>query len=385
MGWGKFFGDIAKDLASDYFTNRGVEGIKEDLGSVANGVKSLFGSSDNESDDFWDTYNSLIENADYSTARKLVNEYFEEDKKSYLYHYLLAKIDYQRGLDNATIEKGLRILQEAKCSITKAYNNCPIATDDQEVVIELKNDIESSISVFEELKESLAEWDKLIDKKDGLLNLNVSLNELKELSTEFLDHYKKYEEGELDYHYWINISDIHYQAHAIVTTKEEKDYYYKEFQRDLDNALSLAENDADRVSDITARRAWEKDMISEKQSSPHVSEVESDQDKKEKEYLAEIKMCLEDDGTISDRERRILNRLRQSLGISEERAAELESSLNTSVLTESEQEYADEIRACLEDDGEISAKERRLLDKLRNSLGISPERAAEIEMVVISK
>lgn len=101
---------------------------------------------------------------------------------------------------------------------------------------------------------------------------------------------------------------------------------------------------------------------------------------KEQEYIGELKACLEEDGVISDRERRLLNRLRLSLGISEGRAKELESSIQQSTqLTSEEQEYADEVKACLEDDGEISSKERRLLDKLRDSLGIHPARAKEIE------
>ena len=46
----------------------------------------------------------------------------------------------------------------------------------------------------------------------------------------------------------------------------------------------------------------------------------------EKEYQEELKACLED-GTISDRERRLLDRLRKSLGISEERAKAIENRL----------------------------------------------------------
>ena len=46
----------------------------------------------------------------------------------------------------------------------------------------------------------------------------------------------------------------------------------------------------------------------------------------EKEYQEELKACLED-GTISDRERRLLDRLRKSLGISEERAMAIENRL----------------------------------------------------------
>lgn len=101
----------------------------------------------------------------------------------------------------------------------------------------------------------------------------------------------------------------------------------------------------------------------------------------ENEYLEELKTCYED-GIITDKERRLLDRLRKSLGISEARAAELEAMCQHQSLTAEEREYADEIRACLEDDGVITAKERRLLDRLTKSLSISPGRAAEIEKMM---
>jgi len=99
----------------------------------------------------------------------------------------------------------------------------------------------------------------------------------------------------------------------------------------------------------------------------------------EQEYLDEVRACLEEDGKISSRERRLLNRIREKLGISEERALELESTLVQSQLTEDEQEYLDEYKACIEEDGEITPKARRMLDRFRNRLGISEERALEIE------
>lgn len=101
----------------------------------------------------------------------------------------------------------------------------------------------------------------------------------------------------------------------------------------------------------------------------------------EAEYLEELKVCYED-GVITDKERRLLDRLRKSLGISEDRAAELEAMCNPKALTAEEQEYADEVKACLEDDGVITVKERRLLDRLAKSLNISLDRAAEIEKIM---
>lgn len=98
----------------------------------------------------------------------------------------------------------------------------------------------------------------------------------------------------------------------------------------------------------------------------------------EKEYVEELKICFEEDGEISPRERRLLDRLRTKLLISEIRAKELEESLRPQ-LSEKEQEYIEEYKACLEECKEISSKEKRLLDKLRVSLGITEERAKEIE------
>lgn len=99
----------------------------------------------------------------------------------------------------------------------------------------------------------------------------------------------------------------------------------------------------------------------------------------EQEYLEEYKECLEEDGEISLKERRLLDRLRMKLGISNERALELEEAL-VFQLTEEEQEYLEEYKMCLED-GEISSRERRLLDRLREKLGISQDRANEIENI----
>lgn len=100
----------------------------------------------------------------------------------------------------------------------------------------------------------------------------------------------------------------------------------------------------------------------------------------EEEYLEEVKACLKDSGEISPRERRLLEKLSAHLNISEKRARELEETLFKAqvCLTSEEEEYRNEYRNCLEE-GVITSRERRLLDKLRFSLGISEERAKEIE------
>ena len=130
---------------------------------------------------------------------------------------------------------------------------------------------------------------------------------------------------------------------------------------------------------ITAAKQYlEGKLPSQKPTTASKSSAATDG---EAEYLEELKICYED-GIITEKERRLLDRLRKSLGISEARAAELEAMCQHQSLTAEEREYADEIRACLEDDGVITAKERRLLDRLAKSLSISPGRAAEIEKMM---
>jgi len=109
-------------------------------------------------------------------------------------------------------------------------------------------------------------------------------------------------------------------------------------------------------------------------SSNSASELKGED---EQEYLDALKDLLED-GDISDRERRMLDRMRQSLGISEQRAAELEASLQKLQLTEDEQEYLDMYREYAEE-GAITEKIRNRLVRFASALGISPERVKELE------
>lgn len=91
------------------------------------------------------------------------------------------------------------------------------------------------------------------------------------------------------------------------------------------------------------------------------------------------------EGSVSDSDRRLLERLRDSLGISQMEAGELEAILSSRLndekkpqLNENEEEYLSAIKDSLAD-GEITERRRRMLDTYRDSLGISQERAKEIE------
>lgn len=121
-----------------------------------------------------------------------------------------------------------------------------------------------------------------------------------------------------------------------------------------------------------------------KNQSPQTAQNPQHLSADEQDYVDELRECLGKDGKISDGERRLLNKFRIRLGISEIRAQELEKSLVKPQLqlTADEQEYLSEYKEAMEEGG-LSALSRRLLNKLRNSMGISDERAKEIENSII--
>ena len=114
----------------------------------------------------------------------------------------------------------------------------------------------------------------------------------------------------------------------------------------------------------------------EAQSGMVVQAITNDLTPDEEAYINEVKECSEE-GEIGPREWRLLNKIRERLGISEERARELEKFVTPSLSAE-EQEYIKEYKEIISD-GEISARDQRFLDKLKKANGISEERAKEIE------
>ena len=97
----------------------------------------------------------------------------------------------------------------------------------------------------------------------------------------------------------------------------------------------------------------------------------------EEKYKEEILFYLEDDGIIDDDERRFLERKRARLGISEDRAKEIEEECLPQ-LTSEEKEYIEALKE-LGDADLQNPRIRRMLDHERGSLGISEERALELE------
>lgn len=100
----------------------------------------------------------------------------------------------------------------------------------------------------------------------------------------------------------------------------------------------------------------------------------------EQKYMEEVKFCLEEDNSLSDSDKKYLERKQAKLGISAERAAEI-IHLCMPSLSAAEQEYIDIFHELAEKGEELSPKIRRILDREAESLGISETRKAELEQM----
>lgn len=102
----------------------------------------------------------------------------------------------------------------------------------------------------------------------------------------------------------------------------------------------------------------------------------------EVEFLEDLQGALAD-GPLGESARRMLERRRSKLGISTERALALEQSFTQPRLTDDEKEYLEDLKDCFED-GVISDTERRMIARSRTRLGLSEERALELEKMLVA-
>ena len=103
----------------------------------------------------------------------------------------------------------------------------------------------------------------------------------------------------------------------------------------------------------------------------------------EHEYLSEYKEIIAE-GKISERDYRFLLKIKHSNGISDERAKELENFAAQSSLSKNEQEYLDEYKDIIQS-GTMTERDKRYLNKIKVSNGISDSRAIELEKMIKSK
>lgn len=98
----------------------------------------------------------------------------------------------------------------------------------------------------------------------------------------------------------------------------------------------------------------------------------------EQSFFDEVKFCLEEDNTLSDTDKKYLDRKRAKLGLSPERAEEI-IQMCLPALSAEEQEYMDTFHELVATAEDISPKIRRILDREAENLGISEERKVELE------
>ncbi len=155
----------------------------------------------------------------------------------------------------------------------------------------------------------------------------------------------------------------------------------------------------DKTFSKTEEIEWEIDMQFKPLQDFEETAISSDQGKAslaqsslsaltdaETQYKEEVEFCLEEETEIDGHSRKFLERKRQKLGLSEERAQEIEDMVKASLVsfTDEEKEYLEALDDVIED-GVIPNNVRRLLERERKSLGISEERAQELEELKCKK
>lgn len=415
--------EFAKEFAKGYVSERGVQGTMEDAVSLMQGVgnvgKKLFGSNEEENgSDEYDEYENdeaetnyfdektwkklcdgieaLKEESDYAGALKMLNDYYNRFQVDldYFYFYLKAGILLAKYDDTGRSPESDF---NCKIEIDKAIKACDKYgdKDDEPLTMELKDKYESTklrVSYWRKMTSLREEVDTLRDPKHIVTTSKVN-DVLKafELVDNFWKKESTAEDGSvynIDFFYLFKARVYNAFLFYLAEDKQELEAlsdeqlsdYFVDATDCADKVLAFCELDDKSDEEFLNRRIPEqieelKQLRCGKKSSIHSSSSAS-VTSEEQEYLEEIRACLDNDGEITSRERRLLDRLRKSLGITEARAKELEASVNS--MSDEEKEYQEELKACLED-GTISDRERRLLDRLRKSLGISEERAKAIE------
>lgn len=487
-----FLKNFLGGFAEGYIEERGIEGTVEDLGSLAKGVKNFF-SDDSQSEfneEVWDNLidriDNLVDNGKYDEAENILIDYYnqyENGEPDYWYfrYRCMISICYYENLaydneQNSEIEKEIREFLKGMKSLSGDDKDNLTAYQDMKDCFENKKKEKNEMGVY------MARWEKTLnrindlidkqeyglaqttlddyysryepekdflyydkkcdilvftfldqielDKKEGLdkakkisKEFALCINEMRKIEKEDDRERREMQEGELNFindtikrQISTNLTDDKKfdEARAYIESSflEKGNVYYQQLSRieslrlmdaitkklpvktvrtilddakfNMNLAIELEEDDdiKKKIKENVLPRieAGESYIASGKNDSSSISQsvVVNSTNSAEQEYIDEYKACIEDDGIITDRERRLLDKLRKSLGISEERAAELEAQSNPSVLSADEMEYIEEFKACMAD-GSISERERRLLDRLAKSLNISPERVAQIE------
>jgi len=190
---------------------------------------------------------------------------------------------------------------------------------------------------------------------------------------------QRLEGGIMEYNYKISSSETcQMSSNETNAVKANFEYMMVKVNGSYDSSLDQTFNHSEETEwSIHVEFASLEELSEDKTSGRNEGESQIEITDFEQEYLDMIKDCLED-GEIGIRERKLLDKIRVKNGISEERAKELEATLSPPQLTDDEKEYLEAFKDACED-GKVSDKQRRLLEKLRVMYGISEERSKQLE------
>lgn len=412
------FTELAKGFAKGYVQERGISGTLSDAGNLIQGAakmgQKIFNGSNDESDcyddeeedfsqNFFDeaTWKSLCDKlnaskaeGDYDGALKILISYYDRYDVEYDYWYQNWKTDIMIAKFRDVSARPASEDFKLKIEISNMILSCKGRNDESE---EATKELEA---MFDEAKSFVSyarDFDSFNDELQELREPERVKygSKLKDIEKAFslLEKWKNKHRDEFGdeflFYFKAQIYNALFAALAIrpqelsSLTNSQLNSYFADADECARKALEMCGEDEDKSNEEFYVKRISEQINELKQlrfgkdstSSPSAN-TNSEVNGNEQEYLDEFKACLDDDGKITEKERRLLDRLRKSLGISEKRAEELEASLNS--LNNEEKEYIEELRACMED-GDISDRERHLLDRLRKSLGISEVRAKELE------
>ena len=101
----------------------------------------------------------------------------------------------------------------------------------------------------------------------------------------------------------------------------------------------------------------------------------------EDEFLNEVRFCLDNDGIIDSEEQVYLDKVSQKLGLTQTKAQELQNSLISPKLTDNEKKYIEAISE-LTIDGKIPPSSQRIVERYRKLYEVSSQRAEELELYI---
>ena len=101
----------------------------------------------------------------------------------------------------------------------------------------------------------------------------------------------------------------------------------------------------------------------------------------EDEFLNEVRFCLDNDGIIDSEEQVYLDKVSQKLGLTQTKAQELQNSLISPQITDNERKYIEAISE-LTIDGKIPSSSQRIVERYRKLYKVSSQRAEELELYI---